>query len=56
MDTNLYPTAFCTREAADYGLQIGLVWWIPGMALATAYFFYVYRRFSSKVTLKEEGY
>ena len=43
-------------KAADYGLRIGLVWWIPGMALATGYFVYVYRKFSAKVTLSEEGY
>jgi cytochrome d ubiquinol oxidase subunit II len=32
-----------------YGLQIGLIWFIPGMLLATAYFVYTYRSFSGKV-------
>ena len=51
-----YGLTVYSAKAADYGLQIGFYWWIPGMMLATAYFVYVYRRFSSKVTLKEEGY
>ena len=37
--------------AARYGLGIGLVWFIPGMALAAAYFTYTYRSFSGKVTI-----
>ena len=35
--------------AAEYGLYIGLAWWIPGMALATLYSVFVYRRFAGKV-------
>jgi cytochrome bd-type quinol oxidase subunit 1 len=35
--------------AAEYGLWIGLWWWIPGMALAGFYSFFVYRRFAGKV-------
>ncbi len=34
---------------ADYGLQIGLVWWIPGMLLALGYTAFVYRKFAGKV-------
>jgi len=33
-----------------------LVWFIPGMLLATAYFLYVYRSFAGKVALEDEGY
>ena len=36
-------------KAADYGLKIGLIWWVIGMALATVYFVYVYRSFAGKV-------
>jgi cytochrome d ubiquinol oxidase subunit II len=36
-------------KAADYGLRIGLVWWIIGMALASGYTIYVYRGFAGKV-------
>ncbi|HEY1758425.1 MAG TPA: cytochrome d ubiquinol oxidase subunit II [Bryobacteraceae bacterium] len=35
---------------AVYGLQVGLAWWIPGMALATGYSVFVYRRFAGKVS------
>ena len=35
--------------AAPYGLQVGLIWFIPGMLLATAYFVYTYRSFAGKV-------
>jgi len=42
--------------AADYGLRIGLAWWIPGILLAIAYFVFTYRRFAGKVHLGDEGY
>jgi cytochrome d ubiquinol oxidase subunit II len=42
--------------AADYGLRIGLWWFIPGVALAIGYFVFIYRRFSGKVRPAEEGY
>ena len=35
--------------AADYGLRVGLMWFIPGMLLAAGYFVYTYRNFSGKV-------
>jgi cytochrome d ubiquinol oxidase subunit II len=35
--------------AAEYGLYVGLVWWIPGMVLAVFYSIFVYRRFAGKV-------
>ena len=37
-------------KAADYGLHIGLIWWILGMILTTGYFIYTYRNFSGKVS------
>jgi cytochrome bd ubiquinol oxidase subunit II len=37
---------------ADYGLKIGLAWWIPGMLLAAGYFTFVYRRFSGKLAVR----
>jgi cytochrome d ubiquinol oxidase subunit II len=36
-------------SAPHYGLNIGLRWFIPGMVLAAAYFFFVYRHFAGKV-------
>jgi cytochrome d ubiquinol oxidase subunit II len=35
--------------AAPYGLRVGLLWWAPGMILASAYAVYTYRRFAGKV-------
>jgi cytochrome d ubiquinol oxidase subunit II len=34
---------------AEYGLKVGLAWWLPGMALAIGYSTYMHRRFSGKV-------
>jgi cytochrome d ubiquinol oxidase subunit II len=38
------------------GLQLGLVWWIPGMLIAAGYFVYVYRHFGGKAEVEGEGY
>ncbi|HET6181364.1 MAG TPA: cytochrome d ubiquinol oxidase subunit II [Candidatus Sulfotelmatobacter sp.] len=40
-------------KAADYGLKIGLVWWVIGMMLAMAYTVYSYRNVSGKVSVSE---
>jgi cytochrome d ubiquinol oxidase subunit II len=42
--------------AAQYGLKIALVWWIPGMLLVAAYSTFIYRHFAGKVRLEGEGY
>jgi cytochrome bd ubiquinol oxidase subunit II len=39
-----------------HGLTVGFTWWVLGMILALAYFFYVYRMFRGKVRLEGEGY
>ena len=41
---------------SQYGLGVGLAWWIPGMLLAIGYFAFLYKRFAGKVSLDEEGY
>lgn len=44
-------------SASQYGLRVGLVWWIIGMILAAIYFIFTYRLFRGKVQVKEtEGY
>jgi cytochrome d ubiquinol oxidase subunit II len=43
-------------SAPAYGLGIGLKWFIPGIALAAGYFFYVYRMFAGKVRAEQDGY
>jgi cytochrome bd ubiquinol oxidase subunit II len=42
-------------KAADYGLKIGLIWWVIGMVLATVYFVYVYRSFAGKIAESAES-
>ena len=42
--------------AAEHGLRVGLLWWVPGMILAAAYFAFAYRTFTGKVTLEGDGY
>ena len=41
-------------SAGKPGLATGLVWWIPGMALACAYVWFLYRRFAGKVSVRAE--
>jgi cytochrome d ubiquinol oxidase subunit II len=48
-----YSLTIYNTAAARYGLTIGVVWWILGMALAMTYFFFVYRLFRGKVKIGE---
>jgi cytochrome d ubiquinol oxidase subunit II len=41
-------------KAGDYGLRIGLAWWVIGIALASGYFVYTYRSFAGKVKADAE--
>jgi cytochrome d ubiquinol oxidase subunit II len=44
-------------SASQYGLVVGLIWWIVGIILAALYFIITYRRFRGKVTAASgEGY
>jgi cytochrome d ubiquinol oxidase subunit II len=38
-----------SAATAVYGLKAGLAWWVPGMALATCYSVFVYRKSAGKV-------
>jgi cytochrome bd ubiquinol oxidase subunit II len=40
-------------KAGDYGLKIGLIWWLIGMALATGYTVFTYRSFAGKVRAQD---
>ena len=44
-----YALTVSNAKAGDYGLKIGLIWWVIGMLLAAVYFIYVYRTFAGKV-------
>ena len=46
-------TIFNTRTGA-YSLRVGMVWWLIGIALAIAYFTFLYRSFRGKVASHEE--
>jgi cytochrome bd ubiquinol oxidase subunit II len=51
-----YALTVHNAKAADYGLKIGLVWWVIGIALAVGYLVFAYRHFAGKVKLEGEGY
>jgi cytochrome d ubiquinol oxidase subunit II len=53
-----YSLTVDNAKAADYGLRIGLAWWIVGMILVTGYTIHVYRSFAGKVRIgdSEKGY
>ena len=55
--TNLaYGLTVESAKAPEYGLRIGLIWWVIGMILATGYSVFSYRRFAGKVSsAAEEG-
>ena len=54
-DASLSLTVF-DAATADYGLRVGLLWFVPGMLLVTGYFVFAYRSFAGKVSLEDEGY
>jgi len=45
-----YGLTVANTKAADYGLRIGLIWWVIGMALATTYTVFSYRHFAGKIS------
>lgn len=53
-----YGLTISNAKAGDYGLRVGLVWWIIGVALAVGYFVLLYRYFAGKVRTgaDHEGY
>ena len=62
LPSNLNPFDGLTvrnAKAADYGLKIGLLWWLIGMALAACYTIFTYRHFAGKIRAAErdeDGY
>lgn len=54
----LYSMTVASAKAGDYGLKIGLIWWVIGMILAAGYFRFVYRSFAGKVSVdsEQQGY
>jgi cytochrome d ubiquinol oxidase subunit II len=52
----IYSLTVAGAKAGDYGLKIGVIWWVLGIILATGYFIYVYRNFSGKVSVGKDGH
>ena len=50
----VYSLTVDSAKASDYGLKVGLIWWIIGMSLATGYFTFVYRSFAGKVVVEKD--
>ena len=40
----------------EHGMRVAFWWWIPGMALVTAYTVFIYRNMRGKVDVEGEGY
>jgi cytochrome d ubiquinol oxidase subunit II len=53
---HVYSLTVANAKAGDYGLKIGLIWWVIGMILAGGYFLYVYRTFAGKVTADTDSH
>jgi cytochrome d ubiquinol oxidase subunit II len=51
-----YSLTIHNTKASDYGLRVGMVWWIIGMVLALGYFTSLYRLFRGKVTVSAEDH
>jgi cytochrome d ubiquinol oxidase subunit II len=51
-----YSLTVSNAKAGQYGLQIGLIWWVIGMVLAAGYFTYLYRSFAGKVSLDDSSH
>jgi cytochrome d ubiquinol oxidase subunit II len=49
----LYNLTIHNASTSEYGLEVGLRWWLVGMVLAAIYFVTVYRLFRSKVHLTD---
>ena len=43
-------------HSGEHSLEIGLIWWSFGMALATGYFVFVYRMFRGKISTTSTGH
>jgi cytochrome d ubiquinol oxidase subunit II len=52
----VFSLTVATAKAADYGLKIGLAWWILGILLAGGYSAYVYRSFAGKVVVDKDAH
>ncbi len=40
-------------KAGEYGLSVGIIWWVIGITIALGYFIFLFRTFKGKVALDE---
>ena len=52
----IYSLTVTSAKAPNYGLKIGVVWWVIGMTLAAGYFTFLYRSFGGKVAVETDGH
>jgi len=50
-----YNLTVYNTAARDYGLSVGLVWWVVGIVLTAGYFVFIYRSFRGKVSARQEN-
>jgi len=52
----MYSLTVENAKAGEYGLRVGVIWWVIGMILAAGYFTYVYRTFAGKISANSDTY
>ena len=56
-NSSTYSGLTVTNAAtSEYAMQVALYWFVPGMLIAGAYFWYTYRMFAGKIQADGEGY
>jgi len=50
-----YSLTIQNTVTQEYGLNVGIMWWMVGMALAIGYFIYLFRSFSGKIGADSQG-
>jgi cytochrome bd ubiquinol oxidase subunit II len=48
-----YSLTIYNTATGPHGMQVGLVWWVLAMILATVYFIFIYRMFRGKVQVED---
>jgi cytochrome d ubiquinol oxidase subunit II len=51
----VFALTIYNAHTGDYSLRVGLIWWFAGMALAVAYFVFIYATFRGKIDTSGAG-
>ncbi len=49
----VYALTISNAKAPDYGLRVGLIWWVIGISLATGYFVFLYRHSAGRISVRD---